>query len=255
MRSTFMGLMVAAAVACFCGVGLAQNAPRSAALPPGEAARGESSQSDQQIAAVLFTCGHNEITIAKFAQPKLQTEQARQFAEKMTRDHQPSCEVYQRLAGNLVGAVPAAVPGAGPDAAPGAPRREEGLRPGAAAAPPPAGELGGRPGGTLDWVSIHKQIGAQCLQSVQQELASKSGGEFDKCFIGQQIGAHMMAVDELKVLRNYAGGELRQQIDKDLQVATDHLQEAKQIMEQLKDLPTERVSRNPAQPAPVNPKQ
>ena len=55
----------------------------------------------------------------------------------------------------------------------------------------------------------------------------------------------MMMQDELKVLRNHVSPDLQQQIDKSLQVVQSHLQEARQIMEQLKDSPPERVSRRP----------
>src|SRR5205823_3852934 len=90
-----------------------------------------------------------------------------------------------------------------------------------------------------------KQIGEQCLASVKQELGAKQGIDLDKCFMGQQIGAHLKVVDELKVLRNYASGQLRETLDKELQMAQTHLQQAKQIEQQLKDRPSERVSRRP----------
>jgi hypothetical protein len=38
---------------------------------------------------------------------------------------------------------------------------------------------------------------------------------------------------------------VRQQIDKELLVANDHLQQARQIKEQLMERPSERVSRKP----------
>jgi thymidine phosphorylase len=63
--------------------------------------------------------------------------------------------------------------------------------------------------------------------------------------MGQQIGEHLKVVDALKVLRNYASPELRQTLDKELQLAQTHLQQAKQIEEQLQDRPSERVSRRP----------
>src|SRR5204863_3668937 len=100
-------------------------------------------------------------------------------------------------------------------------------------------------GGQLDWISIKKEIGQQCLASIKQELSSKQGADFDKCFMGQQIGAHMKVVDELKVLRNYASQELAQKLDKELQMAQHHLQMAKQIEQKLTGSSSERVSRRP----------
>ena len=115
---------------------------------------------------------------------------------------------------------------------------------------PPAGRTdgfaGARPaGGQLDWAAIHRELGKQCLNSTKQEFGRHQGKDFDKAYIGQQLAAHMKMVDELKVLKQHATSQLQQQIDKSLQVAQGHLQEARQVMEQIKDTPSERVSRRP----------
>ena len=184
MRSAWLGLTVAAV---WCGVAIAQ------------------------LAAVIYGACHNEVETAKFAQSRLQTPAAKQFAEKMIKDHTPDCEAYQRLAGNL------------------------------------AGEHGGqnRAGGQLDWVSIHKEIGQKCLESIKKELSQASSNEVDHCYMGEQLAAHMGMKDKLTVFKQHASPQLAQQIDKSLQVVDSHLKEAKQIMEQLKDHPSERVSRRP----------
>jgi len=248
----FAGLILA--MGLFCGVSLAQNAQRDnqgtqpgaagqkqadpagqGQFPQGRAAteqagqqaiagqaagqagqpqQGQSPSADQQIAVCVHGECSNEIEIAKFVEPKLQTEEAREFAQRMVREHSPGCQEMHRLAGNLAS----------------------------------SGQTGGQAtqqGGHLDWISIKKQIGQQCLTSVKQELGSKQGIDLDKCFMGQQIGAHMKVVDELKVLRNYASAQLRETLDKELQMAQTHLQQAKQIEQQLKDRPSERVSRRP----------
>jgi len=260
MRNTFVGL--AFATGMFCVVALAQNAqppaqprqpqqpqaqpqrpqaqPGQQVLPgqPGQPGQqrgqltqpgGQTSSADQQIAALIFACCHNEVEIAKFAQSKLQSPDARAFAEKLVSDHTPDCESYQRWAGKL--AADTALRAEGEEQRPGQPGAE-----GAATA---------RAGGGPDWPKIHQQIAQQCLQSTKQELGRHQGAEFDKCFIGQQFAAHMALQDELKVLRNHVSPELKQQIDKSLQVVQDHQKEARQLMEQLRDSPSERVSRRP----------
>jgi hypothetical protein len=55
----------------------------------------------------------------------------------------------------------------------------------------------------------------------------------------------MKAADELKVLRNYSSSELRGTLDKELQMAQTHLQQAKQIEQQLAERSTARLSRKP----------
>jgi predicted outer membrane protein len=95
-----------------------------------------------------------------------------------------------------------------------------------------------------DWVTIHKQLGAQCLATTKKELGAKSDKEFDQCFMHQQVMAHLKTLDELNVLRTHATGELRQQIDKDLPVVQQHLEMAKKIAQRLDDS-SERVTRKP----------
>ncbi len=171
--------------------------------------QGRESLSDQEIANCVHGEASNEIEIAKLAQQKAQSEEVRQFAEQMVKDHTPGMQEMQRLAGNLASHTQ--------------PKRES--------------------DGGLDWVAVKNQIGQQCLNSVKQELSQKSSAEFDQCFMGQQIAAHMKVVDELKVLRNYASQDLQQKLDKELQTAQQHLQHAKQIEKRLKESPSERVSR------------
>jgi len=232
MRKVFAGLMVS--LGLFCGVTWAQNVqrdnqaaqpgavqPRPAVTPgqtlqPGQAGQqGQSSTADQQIAACIYGECHNEIEIAKFAESKAQTEEVREFAQRMVRDHSPGCQQMQRMAGEL------------------------------AADRPAQSRAGGAAGGGLDFISVKKEIGQQCLKSINEELSSKQGIDFDKCFMGQQIGAHMKVVDELTVLRNHASSQLKQDLEKELQTAQQHLQLAKQIEQKLKDRPSERVSRKP----------
>jgi len=218
MQSAWLGL---AAVVFSCTALVAQQAAPPGGQPAGgqrvggqqlqPVQGGQTGNSDQQIAAVIYGACHNEVEIAKFAQSRLQSPEAKQFAEKMIKDHTPDCEAYQRLAGNL-----------------------------ASGHQTPA-----RAGGALDWVSIHQQIGQQCLESAKEELSKKQGLETDHCFMGQQLAAHMATKDKLEVLRKHSSPQLAQQIDQSLQVVNAHLKDAHQIMEQLKDRPSERVSRRP----------
>jgi predicted outer membrane protein len=250
-----MRKLLAAVVATglFCGIALAQqrdnpaNQPQATQpqttqpqtrpaqpgqLQPGQTARpaqpgqpgqpgqqGQTSSADQQIAACIYGECHNEIEIAKFAESKAQNDEVREFAQRMVRDHSASCEEMKRAAGQLA------------DASHGQ----------AASSRTSARSTGGN----LDWISIKKEIGQKCLESVKKELSSKQGADFDECFIGQQVGAHMKMVDELQVLRNHVSSDLQQKIDKDLQTAQQHLQLAKQLAQKLKTSSSERVTRRP----------
>lgn len=178
-----------------------------------------SGSADQQIAAVVSGCAENEIEISKMAQSKAQSQEVKQFAEQMVRDHSPGYQEMRQLAGSMAGGQ-----GAGHAANPNA---------------------AGAAAGGLDWVRVHHEVGRQCLASLKEELGSKEGKEFDHCYMGQQIAAHMKVVDELKVLRNYASQDLRQKLDHELETAKTHLEKAKQIEEGLAGRSADRVSRKP----------
>jgi len=211
MRSLLAGLV---ALGLIYSVAVGQEPQRpNPAIRPAQGQPGHAASADQQVAACLHGECHNEIEIAKLAESKAKNDDVREFAQRMVREHTPGCEELKKTAGSL------------------ATSSESTARPAA--------------GGGIDWVSIPKQIGQQCLSSVKQELSSKQGGDFDECFIGQQIGAHMKMVDALKVLRNQVSSDLQQKLDKELQLAQQHLQAAKQLGEKLKDSPSERVSRRP----------
>ena len=89
----------------------------------------------------------------------------------------------------------------------------------------------------FNWVTIHREIADECLQSSKQELNDKQANEFDKCYMGMQIAAHMKMVDELKVLKNHVSSQFSQDLEKTLETTEHHLKEAKKIMEEIKDQP------------------
>lgn len=260
-------------------------AGRPAAGVEVEAATAQASTADEQIAALLYACCRNEVEISKFAQNRLQSEAARQFAEQMIAEHTAACQKLEKFAGNAVDARLGAAAGA----ATREERREERIerreerredvpRPATPriAAEPGRGleiEAGGarvqiQPGarpaadidirrnaaGGLNWVSIHQQIADQCLASTKQEFASKEGAELDHCYVAGQIMGHQKALDEIKVLRKYASPELRAQLDACSQGCAEHLKEAKALAKQLEgDVAASRVSRKPATAPAANP--
>jgi len=179
---------------------------------PAAVAGQHANSADQQIAAVIAGCQNNEIQISKFAQNRLQSQEAKHFAEMMIKDHGEDVKGYERLAGNLANAH----------------------------------SSGQRTGGQADWVAIHHEVGQQSLKGIEEELGKQQqGADFDKGYIAQQIDAHLKTKAELTAFRNHVSSETQQQIDKSLQAVNTHLQHARQIMEQLKERPSERVSRNP----------
>lgn len=102
MRTIF-GFSLAAAV-CVSSLGWAQERReehreerairREAGLPAAHAA----GSADQQIAALLFGCARNEVEISKPAQEKAASEEVRNFAAMMVKDHTPGMEKLQQVA-------------------------------------------------------------------------------------------------------------------------------------------------------------
>ena len=109
-------------------------------------------------------------------------------------------------------------------------------------------EIRGGAAGGLNWISIHKQIADQCLATAKQEFGQKEGAELDRCYLGGQIMGHMKALDEIKVLRNYASPELRAELDACSEHCADHLKEAKVLAKKLEGESAPRVSRKPDAP-------
>jgi predicted outer membrane protein len=219
--------------------------------------------SDQQIAALLFGCARNEVEISTLAEEKATSEEVKAFAAMMVKDHSPGLEKLKELAGPLLSAHASDTPVEAVKEETKEETKEE-VRDPAAKEVPATPRLGRREGAeprrrvtvkranvdeepaahALDWNNIHMQIADQCL--TKAEFSKKSGAEFDRCYMGQQIMAHAKALDELKVLRNYASPELRKDIDETTKMATHHLDEAKTIVESLmKGEAKEQVSRKP----------
>jgi len=181
----------------------------------------------------------NEVTLAQLAQQRAKSEDVKEFAKHMQRDHEQLLGKLQPLAGNLAmqqrgrqgNEQPGArqQPGGQPGAQPGV--AIEG-RPGGA--PEGAqGQAGSPMGGHLNLVSLKRELGAECRQSSEKELSDKSGTEFDECYIGMQIGAHMHAIDEMKVAKRHVSPNMQAVLDEGIQTAEGHLKMAKTIIKDL----------------------
>ncbi len=229
-------------------------------------ARREAS-ADHQIAAFLYGCARNEVEISKLAEEKATSEEVRNFAALMVKVHTPGMEKLQTAAGSLAAAHAPGTPAvevrkveikeeAGDEPrepatkeAPATPRgaRREAAEPrtkiGAEVRAAVETRLAG--GAGFDWNIIHKQIADECLASAKAEFQKKEGAEFDHCYMGQQIMAHSKMVDELKVLRTYASAELRKDLDESSKMASEHLEQAKKIAENMKGEKAVRVSNKP----------
>jgi predicted outer membrane protein len=188
------------------------------ASPQGAAAAG---QLDQAIATCLALGNHEEVALAKFAQGRAESDQVKQFAEMMVRDHQAALEKLNRLSPQLATLNL---------------NLEEGAH--AAAAPTTTAQAGHAGAGgdvSQQMVAMQRSVAQHCLQLTQRELGEKNGAEFDRCYIGQQVGAHVAMLAKLKGSEQFATGELRNFIQEATKTVESHHKHAKELAKSLMD--------------------
>jgi len=232
--------------------------PAAPAAAPAVAANTQGTP-DQQIAACLHGGAHNEVELAKFAQERAKSDEVKDFAARMIKDHTQQADKLARIAGNLVNSGTArgtTETRREVRKVPATEGKEEERRDDRKEADTPREDRRvGREEAREDrreireerreervtarqpfnWVTVHKEVGEQCLESSKKELGRYEGADFDKAYMGHQIVAHMKMVDELKVFKNYATGQLQQDIEEGIDTAEHHLKEARKIMDDQKD--------------------
>jgi predicted outer membrane protein len=212
--------------------------------------------SDQQIAAVIAICNRNEVEAAKFALPKLKSDEAKEIATMLIKDHTEAANKFSKWAGQAANVNTGVRGGAETREEGREERREEGRReerreerrdddqskaikpaqqnPAIAANQQPRVALKPAASG-LDWVALHQEIADEGLASCKKELSRYEGNEFDKAFLGHQIGGHLMAQANLKVLKRHASSQLGSEIDEALAGTESHLKKIRDLMEEKKD--------------------
>jgi len=81
---------------------------------------------------------------------------------------------------------------------------------------------------------IVEKINDRCNQALREELQQKSGNEFDECYLGAQVAGHMHMLAALEVLPSESQGELKQIAQDAKPTVEKHLEQAKDLMKQLK---------------------
>jgi predicted outer membrane protein len=194
---------------------------------------------DSKFAACLIIDNQKEIALAKLAQQNAQNEQVKAFAEKMVQDHQQFVQLLQEIAA-AGGYQTAQLTVEGGAQGTARAERGEARQPADTARTPterraarPELDTTGAQGPGIDFVSLKQEIAQECVKSATQELQEKSGAEFDQCYMFGQVMAHMAMADVLKVFSRHASPQLQQVLQEGQQTTQAHLQEAKQIAQQL----------------------
>lgn len=177
---------------------------------------------DAPIAACLILGNQEEVTLAKFAQQRAQNEQVKRFAQKMAQDHQQATSQLEKFSPQGV-----ALTLNGDDRSGINQPRTAVNQPGRTNSASSTGDM------KQEMFEMQKAIAQECLNLTQRELSEKEGAKFDQCFMAQQIGAHIGMLAKLTGSEPFASAELQQVVEQQRQTTEQHLQMAKQIMQQL----------------------
>jgi len=93
--------------------------------------------------------------------------------------------------------------------------------------------------GGLDFLQVRRKVGQQCLTSATKNFDSMKPAEVEIAYMDQQIVAHQQMIETAKVLRLYASARLQSLIDRGIEMAESHLTEAKEVMGNLAQNPSE----------------
>ncbi len=154
----------------------------------------------------LINANNGEVTLANIATQKAQSNDVKEFAQQMIKDHSAAAKEFEQLQANM----------------------KQQLRPQNPNNTPVAAAL----------FEVNQEIEQTCLNNAQRELEQQSGANFDRCYIGMQVGMHSQLASVVSVLKNrVTSPEFKKAIEGTSQVVDRHLEQAKKIMKELEQQP------------------
>ncbi len=150
----------------------------------------------------LINANNGEVTLANIATQRAQSNEVKEFAQQMIKDHSAGAKQFEQLQANM----------------------NQQLRPQNPNNTPVAAAL----------FEINQEIEQTCLNNAQRELEQQSGADFDRCYVGMQIGMHSHMASVLSVLKNrVTSPEFKKALEETSQVVDRHLEHAKKIAKEL----------------------
>jgi predicted outer membrane protein len=206
----------------------------------GSQATGQNDQVKQYFAKCLLKQNESEVEIAQIAQQQAQNPEVKQFAQMLVEDHRQLIQKLKPLAG-AQGAQSSTSTSLGNQTQTDAQRQASDTTrlPGSSGAGQPNRNVnqnttsGQQDSALTEVAQIQEQIADRCTQALREELQQKQGAEFDKCFVGAQVGGHMHMLAELEVLEQQGPDQVKQIAQQARPKVQQHLDQAKQLMEQL----------------------
>ncbi len=250
MWKVFFG--AAAIAALVTSQAAAQAQTKEQATKPAAAASsasGVNQQLEQHAAACLLIGNHEEIAISEFGEEHAQSNEVKEFAREMIKEHTKLASRLRKFApqqANFEVHVSSTQRAAPSGQRPGGEQPTsvtEGTRQGTAAAKPAtAGSFSDQ------LLAIRRDAAQNCLDMASKELKNKQGAEFDKAFMGMQCAAHSAMLAELKALESRTSGDFHELVAESQQSTEKHLEHAKSIMKSLAMASPERDNRGERAP-------
>jgi putative membrane protein len=184
-----------------------QRQPYQVNMNPGLMEQGRLGRNGKQdvdlfLIPCLINANNGEVTLANIATQRAQSNDVKQFAQDMIKDHSAAAKQFEQLRANL----------------------NQQLHPQNPSNTPVAAAL----------FEINQEIEQTCLNNAQRELEQLSGNDFDRAYVGKQIGMHSQLASVLSVLKNRVQSpEFKKAIEETSQVVDRHLEHAKKITKEL----------------------
>lgn len=203
----------------------------------------QSTGMDEFIATCLLIGNQEEVALAKQGVEQAQNERVKQFAQTLVNDHQQAIQKLEQHAKQGMGLEGAAnITGSsslesshGTSATSPTAQQYTANRPN-------LDDTAMRSGGLNQVLKLQQQAAQECLSMTKSMLQEKQGAEFDKAFAGTQVGVHVGMLAKLKASQQFASPELAGIIRESEQVVQNHLEQAKQLCQQLETASSQEAS-------------
>jgi hypothetical protein len=201
---------------------------------------------DQLMASCITIQNLEEVALAKMAEDKLQSDEAKKFATMMQEQHQAYLTKLEKFASeaarqplDLEGSASRTeleltsttkgrtkqVTETTPDDRTDADKttstdKDRTTQP-------------DKSGSQVDLIQLDREIAQECLNAAKAEMQGKQGVEADQCFLGYQIAKHAAMKAKLTVFERHASPELAKVFAEGADTAEKHKNEAEEIMKGL----------------------
>jgi predicted outer membrane protein len=182
---------------------------------------------DAHVADCLILGNQEEIALLKFGLEKTKSDQVKELAQSMIKDHEKAVSELREFASPQHANVElTADSGQGRDVA----TREARKVP---AEGDDAQAQGGQNNLMMKMHRMAKRSHEECLALSKEELSKYDGHEFDQAFLGQQLGAHIGMLAKLKAAQEETSGELSQWTAKAQDTTKKHKDHLEKLMNEL----------------------